>query len=394
MKRTCSFINHILRSCIHPDHLCKDYERLNVSRYDDFIGRNRPINGEQSSSNHPSSDSLFTSANRRSSNTPSSNSNPRPVRSGGGGGGGDDSDDSDSSDDEDSDDPPNRGNGNDDTDNNDDDEDDNDGDDNRAGPSQPSQGRNPRHHAVYRSGRYKGMLRCRAAMHYRPDTFVFVTDVGNLTVECNHCHALKFVGEKPGMCCNNGKVNVPIPTLPSELAPLLNGTSSLSVPYLKNIQQYNNLLNFTSFAANQQFITDRNGQRQWTPGFKVLGQIYHRIGPLFPNPGEPAAHLQMYFLSEDEQFRRRSSIFEGLSPEVIRHNSALMNSHDPYVNEFQSAISTIRHSNIPNLKVNFCFVSIFFLNFTNILNSYDQQPYRCMFRYNISCLFSGNYKIR
>ena len=188
-------------------------------------------------------------------------------------------------------------------------------------------------------------------MNYNSDTFVFVTDVGSLTNECGHCHALRFDGEKPGMCCNHGKVNVPLSTLPPELVPLLNGTSALSIPYLKNIQQYNNLLNFTSFATNQQFIHDRNGQRLWTPGFKVLGQVYHRIGPLFPNPGQPAAHLQMYFPSESDQLRRRSSIFEGLNTDVIRHNTAMMNTHNPYVNEFKSAMSTIRHSNTPNLKV-------------------------------------------
>ena len=136
--------------------------------------------------------------------------------------------------------------------------------------------------------------------------------------------------------------------------PLLNGTSPHSMPYLKNIQQYNNLLNFTSFAANQQFILNRNGQRLWTPGFKVLGQIYHRVGPLFPSSGQPAAHLQIYFLSESEQLQRRTSIFDGLNTGIIEQTTAMINAHNPYVNEFKSAFSTIRHSNIPNLKVILC----------------------------------------
>lgn len=279
-------------------------------------------------------------------------------RAGDGGGDGDDSDDSDSSDSDNSEshDQPHGGDANDDSDTDDDDDDNND-DDHRFNSSSsnaiPPQIRRRPRTDVYRSGRYKGMLKYRAAMHYDPAIFVFVADVGNLTDECTHCHALKFNGEKPGICCNHGKVNIPIPMLPSELVPLLNGTSPLSYPYLKNIQQYNNLHNFTSFAANQQFIHGHNGQRIWTPGFKVLGQIYHRIGPLFPSSGQPAAHLQMYFLSEDDQFQRRSSIFDGLNNDVIRHNTTMMNTHNPYVDEFKSAVSTIRsHSNIPNLKVN------------------------------------------
>ena len=207
------------------------------------------------------------------------------------------------------------------------------------------------HNHKERSGRYRGMLKYLAALHYSATTFVCVTNVGSLSIECGYCKALRFPGERPGMCCNNGKVQLPTPFLPIEMIPLLNGESPLSAPYLKNVQQYNNLLNFTSFAANQQFITDRNGRRQWTPGFKVLGQIYHRIGPLFPSSGQPAAHLQIYFLSEDEQFERRTSIFEGLNADVIRHNTAMMNSYNPYVREFKSAVTTIRTSDMSNLKV-------------------------------------------
>jgi hypothetical protein len=312
---------------------------------------------------------------------PSSNSNQSSHHTAAGGGddgGRGDSDDSD--DDGDADDNNNNHHNN---DNNND----------RPGPSQPRQAGNPRQQPVYRSGRYKGLLRYRAAMHYSPATFVFVTDVGNLTVECNHCHALKFDGEKPGICCNNGKVNVPTPIIPPELVPLLNGESPLSIPYLKNIQQYNNLVNFTSFAANQQFITNRNGQRQWTPGFKVLGQIYHRIGPLFPNPGQPAAHLQMYFLSEDEQFQRRSSIFEGLNIDIIRHNSELMNTYNPYVAEFKSAISTIRNSNIPNLKVNishYLHIFKFYQYWTQMIN----QRAVALYFLNMLQLLSGHNKRR
>ena len=341
---TYSFIIHILRSSqdiVLPDtYQYQRYtDRIELEMYNvSIINDHVPSNDDSSSS---------------------SNSRTVDCVGAGGGGGGDDGDSSGSDDSgsEDSGSDDRRSNGG--NANNNDDNDDNDNSDNndnqqrQSPPSTAPQVRNSRYHATYRSGRYKGMLRYRAAMHYDPATFVYVTDVGGLTVECNHCHALKFDDEKPGICCNHGKVNIPIPSLPSELVPLLNGASPLSVPYLKHIQQYNNLINFTSFAANQQFILNRNGQRQWTPGFKVLGQIYHRIGPLFPSPNQPAAHLQIYFLSESEQFQRRTSIFEGLNAEIIRHNTAMINAHNPYVNEFKSAISTIRHSNIPNLKVIF-----------------------------------------
>ena len=43
------------------------------------------------------------------------------------------------------------------------------------------------------------------SLHYSAATFVSATDVGSLTVECTH-HALKFPGDRAGVCCKNGKL--------------------------------------------------------------------------------------------------------------------------------------------------------------------------------------------
>ena len=49
VKRACSFINNILSSSLNPDDdLSKDCERLDISRYDEAIVCNRPVNDEQS----------------------------------------------------------------------------------------------------------------------------------------------------------------------------------------------------------------------------------------------------------------------------------------------------------------------------------------------------------
>ena len=51
--------------------------------------------------------------------------------------------------------------------------------------------------------------------------------IGDMSVKCEHCGAMKFMAETSGMCCNNGKVVLPLLTpLPEPLASLLVGSSS------------------------------------------------------------------------------------------------------------------------------------------------------------------------
>lgn len=48
--------------------------------------------------------------------------------------------------------------------------------------------------------------------------------IGSMTEKCKYCHALKWKGETPGMCCNNGKVQLdPLQPPPEPLRSLLNG---------------------------------------------------------------------------------------------------------------------------------------------------------------------------
>ena len=51
--------------------------------------------------------------------------------------------------------------------------------------------------------------------------------IGDMSVKCEHCVAMKFMAETSGMCCNNGKVVLPLLTQPPELlASLLAGSIS------------------------------------------------------------------------------------------------------------------------------------------------------------------------
>ena len=83
----------------------------------------------------------------------------------------------------------------------------------------------------------------RAAFSYVSDQH-YVADhalsIGSMSVECQHCHAKKFNGETPGICCAKGKVVLPpLAAAPEPLASLLAGTHVDSRDFLTNVMRYN-----------------------------------------------------------------------------------------------------------------------------------------------------------
>lgn len=88
--------------------------------------------------------------------------------------------------------------------------------------------------------------------------------IGQMDVVCDHCGALKFAGETPGLCCLNGKVKLPSLAHPPEpLYSLLCGETPESRHFLANTQKYNGCFQMTSFGAE---IIAEHG---FNPTFKV-----------------------------------------------------------------------------------------------------------------------------
>ena len=107
----------------------------------------------------------------------------------------------------------------------------------------------------------------RLAFRYDP-TVDYAADVsvdfGTMSTVCQHCNALRFRHEPPGLCCASGKVKLPRLTPPPEpLTSLLSGQELRSKHFLQNIQKYNCSFQMTSFGAN---IIEERG---FNPTFKV-----------------------------------------------------------------------------------------------------------------------------
>ncbi|XP_067630863.1 uncharacterized protein [Eurosta solidaginis] len=135
--------------------------------------------------------------------------------------------------------------------------------------------------------------------------------IGQMSVVCQHCNAVKFQKESPGLCYAGGKVKLPELLPPPEpLFQLLYGDSPNSRHFLQHTKMYNDCFQMTSFGG--EIVNEQN----YNPTFKsvppiihVHGQIFNLAGSLLPHQVQEHKYLQIYFLgdSHDELNRRCTS---------------------------------------------------------------------------------------
>ncbi|XP_054085231.1 uncharacterized protein LOC128921483 [Zeugodacus cucurbitae] len=140
----------------------------------------------------------------------------------------------------------------------------------------------------------------RAGFRYDPNIqYSASVQIGQMSVVCQYCNAVKFKNEPSGLCCAGGKVKLPelLPP-PQPLFPLLYGH------FLKHTKMYNDSFQMTSFGG--EIVNEQN----YNPTFKVHGQIFHLAGSLLPHPDQEHKYLQIYFLGDsNDEVNRRCAIF-------------------------------------------------------------------------------------
>lgn len=154
--------------------------------------------------------------------------------------------------------------------------------------------------------------------------------IGTMNKECQHCKALKFTAETPGMCCASGKAVLPELNAPPEpLLTLLSGETPESKHFLTNIRSYNACFQITSFGATN-IIKDN-----YMPTFKIQGQIYHRVGL----PDEQHKFLQIYFMgNSNDEIDQRSAINRVTKRNIIESLQALFHQHNELIRLFKTAL--------------------------------------------------------
>jgi hypothetical protein len=172
-------------------------------------------------------------------------------------------------------------------------------------------------------------------LHYENYPHVLI---GKMDKICRHCSAKKYQGEPPGMCCNNGKVRLPLlDSPPDEFLSYMTATTPESRHFLQNIRRYNSCFQMTSFGATS--IVEEPG---FMPTFKVQGQIYHRIGSLLPCPNQSPKFLQIYFMGDEQlQADQRCQNIPGTRRNIIEHLQRLLCVHNQLINTFTTALEQL-----------------------------------------------------
>uniref|UniRef100_K3XQ58 Helitron helicase-like domain-containing protein n=1 Tax=Setaria italica TaxID=4555 RepID=K3XQ58_SETIT len=151
---------------------------------------------------------------------------------------------------------------------------------------------------------------------------------------CEFCNAKKFLGERPALCCRNGKVHIYVPEVLSELHRLFTSQTDKDARYFrKHIWYFNSHFSFTSF----RFSIDRHlayarGNGVYT--FKAHGQIYHKLDPLVPG-GKGPRHMQLYIYDTDDSIGYRVKTSPNLDENRIRLIRGILRDN-PYIQVFTS----------------------------------------------------------
>ena len=163
------------------------------------------------------------------------------------------------------------------------------------------------------------------------------TTLWDIQNQCSHCLAYKFPSDPPGQCCNNGKVQLPcVRDPPSVLKKLLSENRT----FKNSIRSYNNAMSLASIGFDHEVVMPG-----FSPNVKIQGKIYHSIGSLFPDTGEPKKFAQIYVHDEDislaQEARERGQIQKHhghkLDLDILQSLSAMMHQCNPFVQDFKTA---------------------------------------------------------
>jgi hypothetical protein len=92
----------------------------------------------------------------------------------------------------------------------------------------------------------------------------------------------------------------------------------------------------------------------WNPTYTIQGQLYHRIGTMFPQDGNTPKFLQIYFLHNSKQeVQHRLSITDSnpLRPHIIETLQQMLHQENTYVAQLKTAAQLLAEKQSPDLKV-------------------------------------------
>ncbi|KIJ32889.1 hypothetical protein M422DRAFT_183878 [Sphaerobolus stellatus SS14] len=191
--------------------------------------------------------------------------------------------------------------------------------------------------------------------------------LGRMNTRCEHCNALHWLEErvlymgsqlnpKFGLCCDHGRVNLPSPPSPPlELLDLFKDNSSVGKEFRENIRRYNSAFAFISLGCKLNAGMERSGGPY---SFRVDGELYHMVGSLLPEPGDPPSYAQLYFYDPLEalEYRMANIHNRNLNRHTMQALQVILTNCNPYIQLYKSAREILEeqpnHSNL-TLRLHF-----------------------------------------
>ncbi|XP_071719049.1 uncharacterized protein [Rutidosis leptorrhynchoides] len=145
-------------------------------------------------------------------------------------------------------------------------------------------------------------------------------DVGDCNCVCSFCGAMFWHDERLktsssairfNRCCEGGRVDLPREEEPPAIIVQLLSNKI----YVENIRAYNQMFSMASYGA-QIDDTINNGRGPYV--FKISGHVYHWIGSLCLEEGNPPRFLQLYIYDTVNEVQNRMRFFGGDNSVVLR----------------------------------------------------------------------------
>jgi hypothetical protein len=172
-------------------------------------------------------------------------------------------------------------------------------------------------------------------------------DLGTMNIRCSNCSAFHWAGEYVrtirgksfGMCCNHGKVRVPVaPDPPPLLRQLLDGTHADSRHFREHIRQYNAALAFTSLGVRVDG-TVNSGRGPYV--FRIGGELCHLIGSLLPTQSAQPTYAQLYIYDPRTALDTRMQRNSELNPNTMAALQDMLRERHCYAPIFRHAYEVL-----------------------------------------------------
>ncbi|XP_053147640.1 uncharacterized protein LOC128343121 [Hemicordylus capensis] len=183
--------------------------------------------------------------------------------------------------------------------------------------------------------------RCKLVDHQTNATKISIEDsieehnCGTLTESCHYCGALYWLNElncarKYTKCCHDGKTLKELNEPPDLLKELILTQSTEAKNYREHIREYNAALALASMGAE---INTPPGRGPYC--FRIHGQIYHKVSPLYPSEQHKVGYGQLYIFDTGEATIQRLQNNSACLATVMESLDTLLRNINPFAKSYE-----------------------------------------------------------